>query len=319
MSKYKVVVTARSFGKSSTEPFDILEKNGCEVHKIPIEKPLNAKELIPLIKDADALIAGNDKVTKEVIDAGNKLKVISRYGIGYDNVDIKAAKEKGIVVTNTPNTNNNSVADLTIGLMIAIARNIVGANNTVKSEGWGRVLGTEVYKKTIGVIGTGSIGKGVIKRAKGFEMDVLCFDVYPDHEFAEKYGAKYCSMEEILQKSDIITIHVPLMESTKNLIGEKELKMMKNTAFLINAARGGIVNEDALYNALSKNIIAGAALDAVEHEPPVGSPLLKLDNVIITPHIGGYTSTAVNNMGVAAANNVVFVLNNEPGAHIVNN
>ena len=302
MSKYKVVVTARSFGKSSTEPFDILEKNGCEVHKIPIEKPLNAKELIPLIKDADALIAGNDKVTKEVIDAGNKLKVISRYGIGYDNVDIKAAKEKGIVVTNTPNTNNNSVADLTIGLMIAIARNIVGANNTVKSEGWGRVL-----------------GKGVIKRAKGFEMDVLCFDVYPDHEFAEKYGAKYCSMEEILQKSDIITIHVPLMESTKNLIGEKELKMMKNTAFLINAARGGIVNEDALYNALSKNIIAGAALDAVEHEPPVGSPLLKLDNVIITPHIGGYTSTAVNNMGVAAANNVVFVLNNEPGAHIVNN
>ncbi|MDK2806087.1 MAG: hypothetical protein PWQ94_1251 [Thermoanaerobacterium sp.] len=318
MSKYKVVITARSFGQSSDEPFNILKENDCEVVKIPVDRPLSADELIPLVKDADALIVGNDKVTEDVINAGTKLKIISRYGVGYDNIDLDAAKRKGVVVTNTPNTNDNSVADLTIGLMLVLARNILAVDRIVKGGEWKRIMGTEIYGKTLGIIGLGRIGKGVAKRAKGFSMKILCYDVYPDQEFAEEYNITYCSLEELLKNSDIVSIHVPLMPATKGLIGEKELNMMKPTAFLINAARGGIVDERALYNALSNKIIAGAALDATEKEPPVGSPLLKLDNVIITSHIGGYTAEAVNNMGIVAANNVVLTLNNKQGAYIVN-
>ena len=318
MTKYKVVITARSFGESSDEPFNILKGNDCEVVKIPADRPLSAEELIPLVKDADALIVGNDKVTEDVINAGKKLKVISRYGVGYDNVDLNAAKKKGIVVTNTPNANNNSVADLVIGLMLVLARNLLAVDRIVKSGGWKRIMGTEIYGKTLGIIGLGKIGKGVAKRAKGFDMNVLCYDVYPDLKFSEEYGVTYCSFEELLKQSDIVTIHVPLTPETKGLIGERELGMMKPTAFLINTSRGGIVDERALYNALANKKIAGAALDVMEQEPPINSPLLQLDNVVITSHIGGYTCEAITNMGIVAAKNVVLVLNKKQGAHIVN-
>lgn len=318
MAKYKVVITARSFGESSDEPFNILKENDCEILKVSTYKPLSAEELIPLVKDADALIVGNDKVTEKVINAGKKLKVISRYGVGYDNVDLNAAKKKGIVVTNTPNTNNNSVADLVIGFLLVLARNLLAVNRIVRSGEWKRIMGTEIYGKTLGIIGFGKIGKSVAKRAKGFEMEVLCYDVYPDLEFSKEYGITYCSLEELLKRSDIVTIHVPLTPETRGLIGERELGMMKPTAFLINTSRGGIVDERALYDTLSNKKIAGAALAVMEQEPPINSPLLQLDNVVITPHIGGYTGEAINNMGIVAAKNIVLVLNNKPGAHIVN-
>ncbi len=317
MGKFKVVITARSFGQGNDEPFRILRDNDCEAVKIAVEKPLKAAELIPLIKDADALIAGNDEVSKEVIEAADNMKVISRYGVGYDNVDLEAAAKKGITVTNTPNTNDNSVADLAFALILSLARDIPKVNSMVKEGGWKRTMGTEIWNKTLGIVGLGRIGKGLVKRAKGFNMNILCYELYPDQQFGEEYGVKYCSLEEVLKNSDAISIHVPLLPSTKNLIGEKELAMMKPSAFIVNTARGGIINEQALYEALSKKVIAGAALDATEQEPPVGSPLLTLDNIIMTSHVGGYTSDAVTNMGVSAATNAVLVLTNQPGASIV--
>lgn len=318
MSKYKVIVTARSFGQSSDEPFKILMENNCEVFKNPNDKPLTAEELIPLVQEADAIIVGNDTVNADVINAGKKLKVISRYGVGYDNVDLSAAKQNGIIVTNTPNTNNDSVADLAFSLILSLARHVPNINNMVKNGKWKRIMGTQVFGKTLGVIGLGKIGKGLVQRAKGFNMDILCYEMYPDYEFGEKHGIKYCSLEEVLKNSDFISTHVPLTPQTRSMIGEEELSLMKQTAFIINTARGGIIDEAALYNALLSKSIAGAGLDVTEKEPPVGSPLLTLDNIIMTSHIGGYTTEAVNNMGVMAAENVVQVLNSNPGISLKN-
>jgi len=318
MFAYKVVITARSFGEGNDEPFGILRDAGFEYFKSRSDKPLTAEELIPLIEDADALIAGNDNVNEQVIASAKKLKVISRYGVGYDNVDLKAVKQRGIVVTNTPNTNDNSVADLAIALLLSLARNIPVVQSMVKQGEWKRTLGTEIWGKTFGIIGLGRIGKGVVKRAKGFNMRILCCEKFPDHDFAKEYGVEYCSLEEVLKQSDFISIHVPLLPETKHLINKEAFSMMKPGAFIVNTARGGIVDEAALYDALSFKRIAGAALDVTENEPLKGSPLLALDNIIITSHIGGYTSDAVKNMGVTAARNVVLVLNGEPGAHIVN-
>jgi len=318
MDGFKVVITARSFGQGDREPFRILEENGCQAVKIDADKPFSSSGMIPLVKDADALIIGNDTVDRDVIAAAEKLKVISRYGVGYDNVDLAAASQKGIAVTNTPNTNNNSVADLAIALALSLARSIPAVSAAVKEGKWSRVMGMEIWGKTLGVIGLGTIGKGVVMRARGFNMKALCYDVYQDTAFADRYGVKYCSLDELLKEADIISIHVPLMPSTRNLIGQKELAAMKKTALLINTARGGIINEDALYEALSNRRIAGAALDVTEHEPPSGSPLLNLDNIIITSHIGGYTNDAVRNMGVMAAENAVEVLKGMPCANIVN-
>jgi len=317
MAKFKVVITARSFGQNDDTPFKILHENGFETVKIPVDRPLSAEELIAHVKYADAIIVGNDSVTKEVIDAAGNLKMISRYGVGYDNVDLAEAKRRGIVVTNTPNTNDNSVADLVFALALAMARQIPAVSATVKSGGWNRLMGYELWNKTMGVVGTGKIGRGVIQRARGFNMRVLCCDVKPDQDITGQFGAIYCSLHDLLKESDVVSIHVPLNKDTKGFIGKIELELMKPTAFLINTARGGIVDEQALYEALAAKTIAGAALDVMEHEPPAGSPFLELENCLITPHIGGYTTDAIKNMGVTAANNVVYVFNNQPGAYIV--
>jgi D-3-phosphoglycerate dehydrogenase len=318
MPEYKVVITARSFGEGSDEPFRILRDAGYKFFKNKCGKPLTAGELAPLVEDADALIPGNDIVNEQVINLSKRLKVISRYGVGYDNIDLNAARRRGIVVTNTPNTNDNSVADLAFALILSLARNIPSINNIVKNGEWKRILGTEVWGKTLGIIGLGRIGKGVALRAKGFNMNILCCERFPDYGFAKENGIKYCSLQEVLSESDFISVHVPLLPDTRHFINREAFSIMKPGAYLVNTARGGVIDEAALYEALSSKRIAGAALDVTGKEPPKGSPLLELDNIIITSHIGGYTYDAVKNMGVAAARNVVLVLSGKPGAHIVN-
>ncbi|MDI3311853.1 MAG: phosphoglycerate dehydrogenase, partial [Thermoanaerobacterium sp.] len=286
MSKYKVVITARSFGESSDEPFNILKGNDCEVVKIPVDRPLSAEELIPLVKDADALIVGNDKVTEDVINAGKKLKVISRYGVGYDNVDLNAAKKKGIVVTNTPNANNNSVADLVIGLMLVLARNLLAVDRIVKSGGWKRIMGTEIYGKTLGIVGYGRIGEAVARRARGFNMKVLYYDARrrPAAEEAQQ-GIEYRELDDLLREADFVSLHVNLDASTYHLIGERQLSLMKPTAYLINTSRGPVVDEKALVAALRAGQIAGAGLDVFENEPAMAPGLAELPNVVVLPHI----------------------------------
>jgi D-3-phosphoglycerate dehydrogenase len=309
---FNVVITARSFGQSDPEPIKFLEANGCRIEKLKIANPLSAIELLPLVAEADGIIAGLDQYDASVIENAKNLRVISRYGVGYDKVDLAAAKRKGIAVTFTPGTNENSVADLAMTLLLSSSRNIVAMDKYVKNGSGTRIIGSEMWNKTLGIIGTGRIGKGVARRAKGFSMRLLAFDAYPDADFAKGIDLTYCSLDTLLRESDFISIHCPLTDDTRSLIDAAALAKMKPTAVLVNTARGGIVDEEALHDALTRKAIAAAALDVTVQDPPKGSPLLGLDNCIMTPHIGGYTSDAVLNMGILAAKNLIAVLKGEP-------
>jgi len=308
---YKVLVTPRSLAEAFSEPLKTLEDSGHEVIRNPHGRPFTEQELRDLIRDVDGIIVGLDSISRDVIAAAEKLKVISKYGVGVDNIDLQAARARGIVVTYTPGGNSEAVADLTIGLMLAAARRIPSADRAVRSGDWRKVVGLAVWKKTIGIVGVGRIGRGVVRRASGFNMRILCCDKVIDNDFAARYGAEYVPLDLLLRESDFVTLHVPLTDETRGLIGERELSQMKRTAILINTARGEVVDEDALYQALAEGRIAGAALDVFRNEPPTGSRLLGLDNVILTPHIGAHTDEAILEMGRNAVKNLMAVLNGE--------
>jgi D-3-phosphoglycerate dehydrogenase len=308
VTKFNVLVTARSFGKNDSHALSILESNGCSIIRSSADLPLTSEQLVPLIAEADALIAGNDEVDAQVIEAGKKLKIISRYGVGYDNIDLTAATRKGIPVTNTPGTNEQSVADLVFGLMLSVARQIPQVTGIVRAGRWDRRLGTEIWGKTLGIIGFGKIGRGVALRARGFNMQILVNDVYVDQGLAKEYGVTFVDREQVIKEADFLTLHAPSTPETKNMIGTQQLQMMKKSAILVNTARGSLIDEQALAEALNNNEIAGAALDVLEHEPPKNTDFLMLDNLLITSHIGGYTREATNLMSVLAAENVVKYL-----------
>ncbi|MCI0527549.1 MAG: phosphoglycerate dehydrogenase, partial [Nitrospira sp.] len=228
--------------------------------------------------------------------------------VGFESVDLQAATERGIVVTITPGTLNHSVADFTFGLMLSMARKIHLADKAVRENKWVVFMGTDVWNKTLGIIGLGRIGKGVAKRARGFEMKILAYDIYQDEVFAREHGVRYVSLEDLLRQSDFVSINAPLSASTSHLIDEKALSLMKPTAFLINTARGGLIDEKALIKALQEKRIAGAGLDVFAQEPLKESPLRELDNVVLTSHIAGYSIESTRASGMMAAQNVVTVL-----------
>lgn len=305
MADFKVVITARSFGEADNLAYQLLRDAGCEWIKITGTDMKQQKEVI---KEADALIAGLEYIGEELMDAAPKLKVISRYGVGYENVDAQAALMRGIQITITPGANGNSVADLAVALMLDVARNVTVMDQEMKKQHQIRPQGLELYGKTLGVIGAGRIGRGVAERCRGFNMKILVFDVYQNEEFIKETGAEYVSMETLLSEADFITIHSPLTKETKNMISTEQFGMMKRDAVLVNTARGGIVDEDALYEALSSGRIRGAALDATVNEPPYNSPLMQCSNCILTPHAGAATREASSRMSIMAAENVVTIL-----------
>jgi D-3-phosphoglycerate dehydrogenase / 2-oxoglutarate reductase len=304
----KVLVTPRSFGSTSRRPVEMLEEKGYDLIFNPFGRPYTREELLEIVPDIDAVIIGIDPFDGEIMKKASKLKVISKYGIGIDNIDVQAASERNIIVTNTPTANNDAVADLTFGLMLALARRIPEADRETKAGNWKKYIGASIWGKKVGIVGLGKIGKQVAKRARGFNMEILGYDIFRNEEFAQKYGVKHVDLEELLKKADYVTIHTPLNENTRNLISQQELEMMKHDAFLINTSRGGIVNEGALYQALKEGLINGAALDAYTEEPPENSPLKELDNIIMTSHNGAYTKEAIANMGIQAARNLIDVL-----------
>jgi D-3-phosphoglycerate dehydrogenase len=217
------------------------------------------------------------------------LKSIARTGVGFDSIDIQAAADNKVVVTTTPGANRHAVADHAIVFMLMLTR-LIPANQKMVADGkWTRVVGWDAYGKTLGIIGVGAIGKETARRSSGFDMPLLGYDIAPDYAFAEKHNLRYVALDELLAKSDFVSLHVPYYHATHHMIGERELNLMKPTAYLINTARGGIIDEDALYNALVEKRIRGAALDVCENEPNFASPLLRLDNVIWTPHVAGIT------------------------------
>ncbi|GAH61232.1 unnamed protein product, partial [marine sediment metagenome] len=275
-------------------------------------------EMLKLIKDVDGIIIGIDELSAEIIEEADELKVISKYGTGLDNIDINMATNKEIIVTSTPTANVDAVADLAFGLILSLTRRIPEADKKTKSGKWKKIIGKSVWEKTIGIIGLGKIGRQVVRRAKGFETNILVFDIVKDKKFAQKYGIKYVNLEKLLRKSDYITIHIPLNDATRNMISYEELEKMKKDAFLINTSRGGIVDEEALYDALKNNKLRGAALDVYTNEPLRESPLKELDNVIMTPHIGAYTEEAIENMSIQAAQNLIDVLEGREPQNRVN-
>lgn len=316
----KILVTPRSFASASDKPMKMLTKKGYEIQINNTGRPYKKEEMLNLIRDVDGIIIGIDELSAEIIEEANELKVISKYGTGLDNIDINMATNKKIIVTNTPTANVDAVADLAFGLILSLARRIPEADQKTKSGKWEKIIGKSVWKKTIGIIGLGKIGRQVVKRAQGFEMNILVFrrNIFKDKKFAQKYGIKYVNLEKLLQKSDYITIHIPLNDATRGMISYKELEKIKKEAFLINTSRGGIVDEEALYDALRNNKLRGAALDVYNNEPPGKSPLMELDNVIMTPHIGAYTEEAIENMGMQAAQNLIDVLEGRKPKNRVN-
>lgn len=318
MGEWQVVVTARSFGRAGNAPTDTLVRSGCKIRRSLLDRPLTSAELRATVSDADALIVGNDNVDASVIEAAPRLRVISRYGAGVDNIDIAAATARGIAVTNTPGANVDSVADLTVGFIIALSRHLPDAMVAVREGRWDRVMGCTIADKTVGVLGLGRIGRAVVERLAGFRARMLACDVLRDDLFAERSGVRYVPLDELLADSDFVTVHVPLTPETRGLLGEREMSRMKSGAFLVNTSRGEVIDEDALYGALKEGRIAGAALDVLSREPPLDNRLLSLGNVIVTPHIGGYTREAVERMGIMAAANVVDVLEGRRARHTVN-
>lgn len=313
---YKVLITPPSFGEFS-DGYERLKEAGCEPIKSPYQYPLKKKQLMEIIRGIDGIIIGVDEVTVEVISRADKLKVICKHGVGIDNVDVEEATNRGIVVTNAPGTNDDAVADLTFGFILFLARKILQADRSTKEKRWEKIIGVGLEGKTLGVIGAGRIGRKVIKRASGFDMKVLVYDIHQDTELAEDLNFEYVSLQKLLQESDFVSLHVPLTEKTKGMIGEEEIELMKSSAYLINTARGGIVDEMALFYALKDKKIAGAAVDVYSEEPPITNPLLKLDNIITTPHMGADTREAIKKVDLVSVENVIRVLKGkEPVASV---
>jgi len=314
----KILITPRSFASTSDKPNDLLTEKGYEIIRNNTGRPFTNTEMLNMIEDVDGIIIGIDDFNGNIIDNAKNLKVISKYGVGLDNVDLKAACEKNIIVTNTPHANSNAVADLAFALMLSLARRIPEADRKTKDDKWEKIIGNSVWEKTLGIIGLGKIGKQLVKRAKGFNMKIFVYDINKDKEFAENYNVNYVNKEQLLKESDFISLHVPLNENTRGLIGKDELNLMKRKAFLINTSRGGLIEEDSLYKALKEGKIKGAGLDAYNNEPPENSPLKELKNIIMTSHNGAYTEEAIEKMGVQAAKNLISVLEGrEPKNRIV--
>ena len=291
----------------------------------PKDQAISRKELLKEVKQCDALLSLlTEKIDREVLNANPKLKVVSNYAVGYDNIDVKAATAKGIIVCNTPGVLEDAVAEHTFALMLALSKRIVEADCFVRAGKYKRwepmlLLGTELKGKIIGIIGLGRIGAGVAERARrGMGVNVLYHDIKRNKDFEEKYQAKYVSLSELLKKSDFVSLHVPLLPSTRHLIGKEELRLMKKTAYLINTSRGPVVDEKALVEALQKKHIAGVGLDVYENEPKLTPGLTKLKNAVLTPHTASATVEARTAMSELAAQNIIDVLKGKKAKFTVN-
>ena len=312
LKKFKVLVTPTSYGKSDSRLLSELKNQVGEVVYNKTGRPLTSMEVREMVKDCDAYLAGLDTIDRTALESANKLKVIARYGVGVDNVDLAAAEEKGIVVTNTPGANSISVAELAIALILSLARNIPDAASATRKGEWPRQNGTTLEGKCIGLVGFGAIGKAVGKRLKAFDMHVLAYDMYPDMDFAAKHEIEITSLDLTLGAADFVSLHLPLMAETREIVNTSFLGKMKKGSYLINTSRGELINEDDLKSAIEQGQLRGAALDVFTKEPPgADNPLLKLPGVIVTPHCAAHTDGATNTMGWLALNDCLAVLKGE--------
>lgn len=302
----KILVTPRSFAKFNREEVDtLLGSHDIDIVNNPYGRILTEQEMVEAVREVDGLIVGVDPVTKQVIDAAPHLKTIAKYGVGTDNIDVDYAHSLGIKVSITANANSNAVADYTFALLLDVARNVTHNNNRAKSGDWNKVTSLDVFGKKIGVIGLGAIGKGVVSRSKGFNMEVYGYDLYEDETYNQLHDIKFTDIDTIIRECDFITLHLPLTESTKNLLNGENLKNAKNSLIIVNTARGGLIDEDVIFDLLSTGKIYGLGIDAFEIEPPESSPLLTLDNVVVGSHTAAGSEDATNTMTLMAVQNII--------------
>jgi glyoxylate reductase len=321
MTKPRIFVTRRI----PQEGLEIL-KRFCQVEVSDYDGVIPRSLLLEKVKDTDGLLVLlTDMIDKKVIvAAGKKLRVISNYAVGYNNIDVVEATKRGIMVTNTPGVLTETTADLAWALLMCIGRRIVEGDKLVRAgkfRGWEPMLllGTDIHESTLGLIGFGRIGQAMARRAKGFNLKVIYYDREPVPPIIEKeLGASYVSFDELLRKSDFISVHVPLTEETFHLIGQEEFSMMKKESYLINTARGPIIDEKALVKALKGGVIRGAALDVFENEPAIEQELMNMDNVVIVPHIGSASYRTRTKMAIMAAKNLISALRGERPEFLVN-
>lgn len=297
----------------------VLEGAGCAVaFSRPQDRDGDQGHLRSALRDAHAVIAGTEPLSADLIGCAPGLGIIARTGVGYDNVDLRAAEGRGIKVCVTPGANRQSVAELTLGLLIDAARGIVAGDRSVRSGGWTQTSGRELAGSTVGLIGLGTIGQAVAAMTLGIGMRVLAYDTEPDDAFVADHEIELCGLEDLLRRSDFVSIHVALSQSSRGMIDRAAFALMKKGAYLINTARGGIVDEIALADALSSGHLGGAALDVLAKEPlPADHPLRSAPNVTITPHIAGATAEARMRSSQMAAGQVIDFLAGRPVAHLV--
>ena len=316
----KVLVVPSLLANRPSAYLDRLEAAGLEVLRSPLGRPYGEAELIEGLRGVFATVAGIEPYTERVLREAVDLEVIARFGVGYDQVDVPAATREGVYVAMAFGGNHESVADLALALMGAVSRNVVAYHQRVTGGGWGWEFRPGLWRTTVGIVGLGRIGRAVARRCRGYEMRILAHDTVPDAEYARVHGIELVTLETLLRESDFVTLHAPHTPQTDRLMDAARLRLMKPSAFLINTARGGLVDEAALHEALSTRRIAGAGLDVFRREPPTDSPLLGLDNVVVTPHAAGSDLAGEAGVGDCCAQSILAVARGEvPPAQLLLN
>jgi len=318
IKKYTVLVSPTSFTQGDPNVREMLESSVGSVIYNTTGKGLSAAQLREMLKGVDGFIASVDEMSADVFASADRLKVISRYGVGVDSIDLEAAKQHCVIVTNTPGANSVSVAELALGLALDLARGITSAVGQTRGGGWPSSPGVSLKGKTFGIVGLGAVGRELALRLKGFELRTVAYDPFPNREFAAANGIELRDLDEVLAVSDIISLHLPATVETRGMVNVRFLATMKSGAFLINTARGELVDEAALKQALDDGRLQGAALDVLTDEPPLASnPLLTDPRVIVTPHMAAHTDDAMAAMGRMATEDCLAVLRGEKPAHRV--
>jgi len=305
----KILVTATSYASQDEKLRTTLEEKVGQVLYNNTGKPLSSSQLQELLPAVDGMIAGLDEIDSAALSSAPKLKIVARYGVGYNNVDLEAARLHQIIVTNTPGANAKSVAELTIALILNLLRPVIPAVEKTREGEWPRFKGISLQGKTVGLVGCGAIGKETARKLAGFDCEILAHDIIEDKIFASKQDVQYVTIEELLPKSDLVSLHLPGIPETKGLVNKDFLSRMKPGSYLVNTARGELIDESALISALRSGHLHGAALDVFQQEPPESdNPLLKMDQVIVTPHMGAHSDSATNAMGWMALGECLAVL-----------
>ncbi|MBP1777735.1 MAG: 2-hydroxyacid dehydrogenase [candidate division NC10 bacterium] len=318
MKPEKVLVTTRSFGKEVREPMERLRREGCHILEWREGSGLPESDLLAKVTQADAWIVAFHPIGAALMDAAPRLRIIAKHGVGVDNIDISAATARDIVVTTAPSANDQAVADLALALLLSLLRRIPEANASVKAGRWERFLGCGLSGKVMGILGLGRIGQNVARRAKGFGVELIGADPFWPDDVARDIGIRRVQPNALFAQADIISLHAPLTPETTGLIGAATIAAMKPGVWIVNTSRGKVVDEKALYEALVAGKVAGYATDVFENEPPIGSPLLALPNVVATPHMGTHTRESLKLMGDRVAEAVLRVFRGERPEFVVN-